>query len=51
MLEVNGRSVSTIEAYNDAIEQAREQGKSNVLLAVRVGSRTSFVAAELDKKE
>ena len=51
VLEVNGRSVSSIDAYDNAIEQARKQGKSNVLLAIRVGSQTQFVAAQLDEKE
>ena len=51
VLEVNGRSVSTIDAYNDAIERARDQGKSNVLLAVRNGTRTVFLAADLNDEE
>lgn len=51
VLEVNGRTVSSITAFNSAVETAREQGKSNVLLALRVGASTRFLAAEIEKKE
>ena len=51
VLEVNGRSVSTIEDYNNAIERARDDGKSNVLLAIRNGTRTVFLAADLNDEE
>ena len=51
VLEVNSRSVSSIESYNNAIDLARKQGKSNVLLAIRNGSRTIFLAADLSSEE
>lgn len=52
VLEVNGRSVSSIESYNNAVDLARKQGKSNVLLAIRTpNGRTSFLAADLNDEE
>ena len=52
ILEVNGRSVASVEAFNTAVDRARSQGKSNVLLAVRTPSgQTAFLAADLNDEE
>lgn len=52
ILEVNGRSVSSIESYNNAVDRARKQGKSNVLLAIRTPQgQTAFLAASLSEDE
>ena len=52
ILEVNSRSVSSVSAFNSAVETARAQGKSNVLLAIRTtNGRTSFLAADLNDEE
>ena len=47
ILEVNGDPVGSAGAITDAIEAARERGRSNVLLAVRAGEVTTFVTVSI----
>ena len=52
ILEVNGRSISSVKSYNNAVDLARKQGKSNVLLAIRTpNGQTAFLAASLSEDE
>lgn len=52
VLEVNGRSISSIDSFNNAVDLARKQGKSNVLLAIRTPrGQTAFLAASLSEDE
>jgi serine protease Do len=44
ILDVAGKAVSTAADVRDALEQAREGGKKDVLLRVSSGNKTGFVA-------
>ncbi len=50
ILEVNGKGVETPEDFIEAIANARDMGKSQVLLAIRVEGRTAFLTAPLDEE-
>ncbi len=51
ILEVNGSEVSSGEDFQSAIDAARSQGKEQVLLAVRAGTRTLFATADITEEE
>jgi serine protease Do len=44
ILDVAGKAVNTPVDFRDALKQAREDGKKEVLLRVKSGEKTSFVA-------
>jgi serine protease Do len=44
ILDVGGKAVNTVGDVRDALDQARESGKKDVLLRVRSGEHTGFVA-------
>jgi serine protease Do len=48
ILDVGGRAVSNAGEVRKALEQAKAQGKHDVLMRVKVGDATHFVAMPLD---
>jgi serine protease Do len=47
ILDVNGTTVQSVRALGEAVEKARERGRSNVLMAVRNGEATIFITVDI----
>lgn len=51
ILEAGGRPVETPEAFREAVNRAREDGRSAILLLVETRGGQRYVALQLDEDE
>ncbi|MEL6472874.1 MAG: Do family serine endopeptidase [Pseudomonadota bacterium] len=51
ILEVNGQSVNSADAFENAVEAAKDAGREKVLIAVRAGTVTGFRTLDLAESE
>lgn len=51
ILEVNGNSVETVEKLAAELDRARDLGREQVLMSIRVGRATVFTTAPLNESE
>ncbi|MCW5725195.1 MAG: Do family serine endopeptidase [Maricaulaceae bacterium] len=49
IVEAGGRAVTTAEAFRQAVEQARRDGRSAILVLVQQGGGQAYVALQLDQ--
>lgn len=49
ILEANGQTVPTVEAFQRAADEARAANRSKILLAIRVGQATNYRTVDLPK--
>jgi serine protease Do len=49
ILEAGGRPIATVSGLRNAIDAAQKNGRHSVLLRVRSGNETTFVAVRIDR--
>jgi len=51
LLDINNKKLDTIRALEQEIEEARENGKDHVLIAVQTERGTNFVTVDVSEAE